>query len=195
MNGDEEGHITCFTSNGCSAVDYSLVSSQLFSLVELFKIDHYDEYTHLPQTLNIRTRNREDNNCMGNDYNENCNNSRTYFTWSEDSLNIMLSSRHYTVLEQEIESGNIDLALEHFSMLIQESCVAKKKKKSNRKKLNEDWWDNEMKDLKSRKHRCLRLLRKIPCENNLIEYRNIKKLYKTKIKQKKELLKSANRKK
>ena len=52
-----------------------------------------------------------------------------------------------------------------------------------------------MKELKSKKLRCLRHLRNEPNENTLRIYRNIRKLYKSKIKEKIEEVRNKNRQK
>ena len=51
--GNLPGHLTCFTANGCSIVDYTVASSSLFPLIHRFEIGDADDYTHLPQLIQI----------------------------------------------------------------------------------------------------------------------------------------------
>jgi hypothetical protein len=191
INGDEEGHLTCFTSNGCSVVDYTLASSSLFPFFCKFQIGEYDDFTHLPQTMILSCNQLP---IVTEDYCQNECKSRITYCMSDDALNRMLESEYFNMLTDKIQEGNIDDALECFGKLVEDSCI-KKNKKKRKPKIQNEWWDDEMKDLKSRKLRCLRLLRKVSCEQNLIAYRSLKRLYKDKIRQKKEQVKIANKKK
>ena len=46
--GDRDGEITCVANDGCSIVDYFIVSSSLFPLVSKFEIVNRSESVHLP---------------------------------------------------------------------------------------------------------------------------------------------------
>ena len=191
IHGDEEGHITCFTGNGCSVVDYTLASTSIFPLCRKFHISEYDEFTHLPQTFILECKKFDTVTT------DDCNSEsekRIFYCMSNESVENMVNSEYFTMLHDKIEEGNIDDALECFDKLVETTCI-KKSKKEKVPKENSEWWDKEMCVLKSRKLRCLRLLRKVPCEENLRAYNESKKLYKCKIRQKKYLLQVANKKK
>ena len=108
---------------------------------------------------------------------------RKFYHMSSDSLENMVNSEYFALLHEKTQEGNIDEALDCLESLLNEVCIRKSKKKRNPKS-NREWWDNEMSELKSRKLRSLRLLRKVPSEQNLLEYKKCKRLYKSKIRQK-----------
>ena len=195
--GDMEGHLTCFTSNGSSLVDYTLMSSHLFPIAAYFTIGEYDDFTHLPQIMNIYS-NFTDNTERSPNIKESLKNNKTQtvYKWTADSLNILLESKYRTEFESSIDSDDINNAVESLSRLLQEACVVKSKcNRKESKKTNSKWWDTEMDDLKQQKYKLLRKLRQIPNNNTLRNYRDIRKLYKAKIREKKENIKRENRKK
>ena len=191
--GDEEGHLTCFTSNGSSLVDYTFVSSQLFPIIDHFEIGQYDDFTHLPQLCRIHVKSERCRDSVNQRENIHENSLRKYYRWSADSFETMVKSKYIAEIEENINSGLIDTALHSFDKLIHESCISTKKVRSRKQK--SEWWDDEMRLLKSEKMRYLRELRKVPSDRLLQKYREIRKVYKTKIREKKELLRNTNKKK
>ena len=57
VKGDLDGELTCFPSKGCSMVDYTLMSSNLFECIVRFSIGQHDQFTHLPQIFIIKVKN------------------------------------------------------------------------------------------------------------------------------------------
>ena len=193
---DSSGHLACFTPNGSSLVDYTLSSSIVFPLVSKFEIGNYDEFTHLPQLFTLVTK--IDNDCQSPEMNVNndCKDGirRTYYRWSENSYSTMLHSSHIAEIEENLQNGDLDEAVNSFNSLIKEACSVKTLDRGGKKgKHVNDWWDDEMVTLKYKKQKSLRELRKDPNENVLLRYRNARKVYKSKIKQKKAEMKQRNR--
>ena len=193
--GDMEGNLTCFTANGSSVVDYTIVSSQLFRYVNRFEIAPKDCYTHLPQTLCLKLQNAiTKENDMSFSHSEYQGNARIFYGWTPESLQAMLNSNYITEIEQNLYIGQIDEAVRNFNGLIKDSCSARKssRKKSTEKHQNE-WWDSEMDHLKYVKYKALRHLRSNPSKQTLDRYRVTRKHFKSKMKEKKEQIKDKMR--
>ena len=193
---DSEGNLTCFTSNGSSLVDYTLTSSVVFPLVCKFEIGNYDDFTHLPQLITLSTKLAKDCNTfdknMRDDDKENV--KRTYYTWSNNSYDTMLHSKYILEVEEHLHNDCLDKAVNSFNSLINEACSVKEMRKGdNGKKQVNDWWDDEMSNLKYKKQKLLRKLRKDPNQDVLSMYHDIRKLYKRKIKAKKAERRQRNR--
>ena len=53
--GDFDGNFTCFQTNGCSVVDYCIVSNSLYKCINYFKVEDLVYYSdHSPITLNLK---------------------------------------------------------------------------------------------------------------------------------------------
>ena len=192
--GDTVEHLTCFTANGCSTVDYTLASSALFSIMDHYEIGEADEFTHLPQTIRIRTRDEPVESSISDTPEEpttseqgdkTANQKRTRWRWTPKSFEAMISSEHIKAFNDSIDDNNVDDAIQSLNLLVQEACSIKTVKGKNDHAKSE-WWDNEMNVLKYQKYKCLRDLRLNPSSSALIKYRSIRKLYKSKIKEKKD---------
>ena len=55
-SGDLNGELTCYTANGSSLMDYTIVSTALFKRILKFEIGNEDQFTHLPQVFTIVTQ-------------------------------------------------------------------------------------------------------------------------------------------
>ena len=55
-SGDLNGELTCYTANGSSLMDYTIVSTALFNRILKFEIGNEDQFTHLPQVFTIVTQ-------------------------------------------------------------------------------------------------------------------------------------------
>ena len=55
-SGDLNGELTCYTANGSSLVDYTIVSTALFNRILKFEIGNEDQFTHLPQVFTSVTQ-------------------------------------------------------------------------------------------------------------------------------------------
>ena len=171
-----------------------MASTKLFTHISSFEIGHYDEFTHLPQLINLNLP------VPCNQLPEELDSKQTltktnrlFFKWTQDSYDKLLHSDNLAAIAELIENNDIDRAIWSFNNMIQEACIQKKSNKK-RKHNKTEWWDSDMDILKAKKYRCLRHLRNNPCESTLRIYRNLRKEYKSKIKEKKEQLRDKNRK-
>jgi len=191
--GDTAGHLTCFTANGHSTVDYTIASTLLFPLIIRYEIGDVDDYTHLPQTVTILATDFRDPQKpqTGIDDLENMrlreeSKKKARYIWSENSLDVMLGSDQLRIFEEHLNCNCVDDALNSLTSLVQEACL-EKVVKGKTVQCCKDWWDEEMNALKYQKYKSLRLLRSEPSESTLMKYRNIRKMYKSKIREKREL--------
>jgi hypothetical protein len=174
-------------------VDYTLASTSLFPLISRYEIGDADDYTHLPQTITILAAevpgqsNITDDPVTARKGQENIN-QKTRFKWTDKSLEVMMRSDQLSVFDENINCNAIDNAVKSLNALIQEGCsVNSVKNKNVQKSTSNEWWDDEMDTLKYQKYKCLRLLRLDSSKSTLIKYKNIRKIYKTKIRVKREL--------
>ena len=159
--GDMDGHLTCFTANGCSLVDYTIASTDLFPLIDSFEIGQYDELTHLPQIFQLmlpiviplpasNPQNEHRNEARCNESN------RLYYKWTPESLDKILHSDHLALIDEKINNNDIGGAIDTLNTMIQTACIQNKIKKKHANAKQKEWWDAEMKDLKHKKYSCLR---------------------------------------
>ncbi len=184
VNGDTEGHLTCFTHNGASLVDYTLVSSSIFHSIVNFKIADYDQFTHLPQTFIVETHTvtQMSPNLSNEGTDEQSTKKKTKLKWKQSLHEKAFTHEHVTDIMNKLQNNDINGAVNSFTLMIQSACSKSKITMTNNK--NAKWWDAEMEALKQLKSKCLRFLR---IENSfyaLSKYRNIRKMYKAKIKEK-----------
>ncbi len=52
-NGDRHGEFTCTANDGCSLVDYNIVSTELFESINTFRIEDRCESDHFPLFCNL----------------------------------------------------------------------------------------------------------------------------------------------
>ena len=97
----------------------------------------------------------------------------------------MLHSRHLQEFNERMDHDNVTEAIKSFNCLIKDSCEMKSSRHKSGKKSSNEWWDNEMACLKYNKYIALRMLRLESNESALVKYRNIRNLYKSKIKERK----------
>ena len=119
--------------------------------------------------------------------------TRTFYKWTKESLEKMLHSRHLQEFDEHLDHDNISEAIQAFNNLIQDSCEMKSNRRKKVKISSSEWWDSEMACLTYNKYKALKMLRLECNESALVKYRNIRKLCKSKIKEKKENLKQSLR--
>ena len=129
--GDPYGELTCFTANGSSLVDYTIVSTTLFDLVIRFEIGHEDHYTHLPQIFSAMTKLRT-SEISGDSLAEPdsgvVNKERLQCTWTPDSMDKLLSSDQIAMFYDHIENGNTNDATKTITSLLQTITKTRHKK-------------------------------------------------------------------
>ena len=112
---DRLGMYTCFTNNGASTVDYTLVSTEIFEDVTDFEIFENDTLTHLPQQFTFLC-NRTDNIENAKNENTDIGCERGIYKWCEDSL-VNLSNEQnrelINVFNSYIDTGQPSQAQTH----------------------------------------------------------------------------------
>ena len=132
--GDREGELTCYTENGSSLVDYTIVSSILHDKLIRFEIGNEDQFTHLPQSYSFCT------NLTCNSPSESIKfpsseNARYRFKWTEQSLDVLLNSDVIHSFYESVEAGNTENAVHLLTLLLQtasekKSCATNIKRSS-----------------------------------------------------------------
>jgi hypothetical protein len=91
-------------------------------------------------------------------------------------------------IRDKLHDNDINGAVSSLTSMIQNASKhCHKRKTEARKKNNAKWWDNEMDTLKHTKAKCLRFLRTENSIYALTKYRSVRKLYKAKIKEKRDI--------
>ena len=175
--GDMKGDLTCFTSSGCSTVDYTLVTSNFFPFVISFSILLNDTFTHLPQSFSLKRKpivlpvHKEEN--------VKSSSQRYTLKWTEYSTERLFSgevddliSEFYVKLNSEDVSGSVD----EINSIFQHVCKTQKvsKKPKERKPRKSQWWDEEVEEMRKLKYKRLRLLKLEHSETALLGYRIIR---------------------
>ena len=201
VKGDLEGHLTCFTNNGASLVDYTLASTSIFKSIDYFEISKEDRFTHLPQTYQIaipvqlclhRSNPTTHPSCCTKRKSRKKYRIRQKYQWNNSNSNVLAYKNEYNKkyvsnIRALLERDDIDGAVDALTTMLQNAskeCKVNKTNSQNDGSKTSKWWDSEMELLKYKKAKCLRLLR---MENNIFaleRYRGIRKLYKEKIKEK-----------
>ena len=204
VTGDLEGHLTCFTHNGASLVDYTLASSSLFPSIVHFEIGVQDQFTHLPQTFTVTNPTKNSNctihdqqnvninvpsqrhlKCKGNSEKAKKNQSikKKRYHWNDSFPQLIAQSPDIVIITEMLQHNDVDGAVEVFTTMVQNaSKECKPSRNKNTKRNNAKWWDSEMDTSKQYKLKCLRFLRTENSTYALTKYRNIRTFYKAKIK-------------
>jgi len=182
--GDRNGELTCFTANGSSVVDYTIVSPELYDKVLRFRIGDQDQFTHLPQCIslacNVCTPSAQDSST------DHSGRQRLFFQWSDSSLVRLVESDLIPVFYSDLEAGDAVRAANTLSSLLQNiSDVRQYKFVKERPLKQQPWWDNELDDAKAVKYKCLRFLRKSRLEIAKSKYRAARNKFKALVKLKK----------
>ena len=190
--GDKLGALTCFTSKGCSLVDYTILSTALHSKVTKFEIGYEDQFTHLPQSFSVKTgitgQNRIIHNAFIQPQVDTSNRRiRPSYTWTEQSLDKLINNELIPDFYCCVNDGKIEEAVSIIVSLLQNSS---KEKYNNKQSYilpfkQQPWWDKDLTAAKFLKHKHLRHLK---VDNSLIakaKYRASRNKYKALVKLKK----------
>ena len=174
------GELTCFTNNGCSLVDYTIVSPRIFELIQLFEICTEDDYTHLPQTFVLKSNNvcnRADTSYMPKI------NAKVKYNWTDHAIEKLNSDDFNEIIDkfhEQINKNNINDAERMLTQSIQFLCKksASRQINSDSKEKDSPWWDDELEHLRRVKFKWLKLLRLENSQSALLQYRNTRNKYK-----------------
>ena len=134
-NGDCKGRYTYISDNGCSVIDYFLLSSNFFALLNeccsLDIMENIDSY-HLPVKLSIGFQDEnESKNCGLN--NGKCMNIEK-MVWNPTNENIYKASLDSLEVQNKLDtaisliSSDVDKALKMFNECIKDASVCMRKK-------------------------------------------------------------------
>lgn len=180
--GDEEGELTCYTGNGSSLVDYTMVSTELFRHVRHFEIGAEDHLTHLPQSVTFKTG-------VGEQTDESsaplAGRRRDHFMWTDNSMEELVNSDQIPTFYSDLDERDPNRAVNTFVTLLQSVCLAKYKKIKSVKPKQQPWWDRDLDVAKAHKYKCLRFLRINDSKITKLQYRVARNKFKALVKLKK----------
>ena len=182
--GDSEGDYTCLTQNGCSAIDYGISSSGLFSQILdfglIYNLPSNSSSAHLPIYCNIETIpsiNKEVSNL----------NSRIKYQWDPNMEQVFLNRLlevDFSDFILSIDHSEIDGSVKKLNSVIQ-NCASEMKHTSRPKGISDQykstqpaWWDDELQDLKVLRNYWLNKFRKCSMRLNLNNFLQAKKDFK-----------------
>jgi hypothetical protein len=180
--GDLKGDFTCITPRGCSVVDYVLLSSELFEIVNNFEVvhDQFSESVHLPIAFSC---------CLTTDTQGEVLpqvkvKDRVRFQWDSSKKQnfreaLSLDDR-YNQINLFVNSKDVESSVNMLINIIQSAAVNMKKQYSNKKFINNSqpvWWDKELQSLKMRKSRLLNKFRRTHSIKILSMYFTVKRSF------------------
>lgn len=199
--GDEKGEFTFINQNGCSVIDYGVMSTELFSLVHDFAVLTMDVGCHFPILCTLK--------CHKDVYNGNVDvpvHSYYRCKWCDENKSLFMSNLGQSdatcaldnVNDMCTNGGSVDDIVEKFNNVLYcagkhmfYKCGGKHIKKSNSKKdVQPRYWDRECDELKMEKYRLLNVYRRGNAKTSLHRYLDAKKEFKITIKKKRKLYES-----
>jgi len=184
--GDEKGELTCFTGNGSSLVDYTIVSTPLYDKILKFEINEEDQYTHLPQAFTFKsgvgayeTKEHFPNQSSSN-------RGRSHYIWTDQSLDKLIGNKLITDFYDLVQEGHTENAVLTLVSLLQD--VSKKQHKATKAPQNmkqHPWWDEELNVARTLKHKCLRFMKQENSDVAKSRYRAARNKFKALVKLKK----------
>lgn len=177
---------TFINQNGCSIIDYFIVSRNIYDLITMFEIQANTESSHLPISLGVKTVPcvSKKNNSKNEDlfYDLHKDNSEEYLNClSENILNGC-----FTTLDTMLGDQNTDIntVVQEFETAIYNSSVKYQRVKRKKPRSNNNWFDLECKKAKQATRRLLRRFRLQRSDQNLNSYIESKCKYKNVCRQK-----------
>ena len=197
--GDLNGMFTCYKHNGCSTVDYSIVSKHLFESVQYFKVHNLTYLSdHCPIGFSILAH--TDLQSYTNTKDIKCNPYPSRFLWNDDAKSEFQSSLELPCMRKKIREFNetcknttaCDNIVTEFENLIHTAANGSlktytpktKKKRKCTKKL--PWFDKSCNSVRKELKSALNLLTRYPLNPIIrgqcftLKKRNYKKLVKNK---------------
>ena len=183
------GNFTYIGAQGCSVIDYVIMSADLFNITENFDIDNRTESSHLPLVIMSKehARPRVVEMTQLND--------ETSFFYSRKSTDIdtFVQNMSRFCQSEDIQSLYVDITnhdknvediIRQIIHTFQETAV--KHKRTVKPEEQSPWFDKECKDERQTKYKTLRRFRKNGTSEDLNAYLSARSNYKTLLKQKKE---------
>ncbi len=196
MNGrstsDPDGSFTCFSGEGTSLVDYCICTSGIYELPYDFKVHTRCESDHFPVTLHLKPV--YDNTQREPGQLDNSITTIKRYRWRPEQ-----ASKYFDVINRSL--SNYDL--QHFMFDIVEDvncavdkltciltscaslCSMETTERQQRAPKSAKWYDDECRDLKEKKYRCLNSFRQYRDVNVLREFRFLRNSYRNMCRNKK----------
>ena len=195
---DVDGNFTCFTSNGCSVVDYHIASTSLFPFISYFSVVERTESDHLPLHTRFSFKHRQWLNNVNSTDKQNSLRNLVKFKWNElhRSSFITLFRNNIASMSSKLTNHitfDINRAVELIVELYHNSAESMKIKTKRGEATNQPWWDTKCEKLKYAKFLALRRFRytnnsadlaiylynqksfKLTCKQKKLEFQNINK--------------------
>ncbi|MEW8484145.1 MAG: hypothetical protein AB2705_03135 [Candidatus Thiodiazotropha sp.] len=158
LAGDKHGEITCIANEGCSIVDYLIVSSKVFSFISSFEVGDRTESVHFPLQFKVSFRINNDTT-KTEEINKVNKISEGYskYKWCDEKKDTFLNifSNTFMNLNQQIMykiDTNIDDAVQAIVNLYQNASESMKIGRNRSHKTKQPfWWDDQCRILKKRK--------------------------------------------
>lgn len=168
--GDEHGEFTCTANDGCSLVDYNIVSTELFDKICRFRVEDRDESDHFPLACKMQFR-KKSNSHIDSEHNlrlRNSDENTTKFIWSTRRSETFISNFTIAVREQRehiitLINTSVDAGVNALVNIYQSAadCMRIRNRQSRTDTVNQNaiWWDAECETMKSHKYALLRIFR------------------------------------
>ena len=154
---DQEGNFTCTSNNGCSLVDYVIVSSNLFTNITSFDIGLRSESDHFPLLFKLSCIDDNALNHKETYLNDDVNNHFRRFKWNENKKTEFLETLKGSMTRMKSTILNtittdINLAA---NMIVNKYKDAAKPMKLKTNKIHNthsqpNWWDKNCEKLNKR---------------------------------------------
>ena len=173
---DSEGEFTFVSGTGRSVIDYVLVSSELFNLVEQFRVENYDVSCHFPLSFSLKSVLEKENGT---------NNKENLHSYVRYNWNPILGDSYRNLLKDEISQNMCDIFYCALSDDVDDAIVVLlniirragnqmmlsncKSVKTNLMRQPE-WWNNKCEDARNEKFTVLNRCRKTNSDHDLKMY-------------------------
>ena len=196
MNGrsdsDRKGEITCVANRGKSVVDYVICSKSMLEFFSDMYVANRSESDHFPIVTSLEDKTEDDA------INENTENNhirlenRTRFKITNQGLDVFSEYLHKNLAHEltnflSAVSESVDAATEHVISFMQKA--AEKMWSEPKRKFSRDqplWWDRECEEVKREKYKALSNFRHTNDSEDLKTYINLKSVFKSLCKSKRE---------
>ena len=200
LHDDTDGNYTCTANDGTSVVDYNIASSDLFPHVSYFNIENRDESVHFPIYCQFKFQSNTDiKHDQAHVYVSETPRSKLRIQWKEDRKDNFISTFREklltvsTILTQSI-NDNINEAVKMIISLYTSSATSMTMKlKQSKPNDQPPWWGRECQELKQRKYSMLRKFRLSDLNADFQAYKQARKEFKLKYKNKKRQYQSDRR--
>ena len=171
VSGDKNGNITCVANGGRSVVDYMLVNTRLYNLIQHFEVIVRIESDHFPVICKVDCAFDENLRSKTVTPTSSATNSATYKWFSkayakfEEKLSDEVTERKINeisdLLSADVDGGKIDTIASLFQNLFGYWCSnIKVSRQAGKDNTHVEWYDTECRNVKTEKFKFLNLFAK-----------------------------------